>query len=43
MAILMAGACVCGPHYRCEAEGPAVVIDLRISYIIIERLILGNA
>lgn len=36
-------ACVCGPHYSCEAEGPDVVIGLRIFYIVIERLRLGNA
>lgn len=34
MAIVMEGS-VCGPPYRGEAEGPAVVIDLKIFYIVI--------
>lgn len=42
MAIVMAGTCVCGPHYHCEAEGPVVVIDLKIFYIVIGRLRLGK-
>lgn len=37
MAIVMEGR-VWGPPYRWEAEGPAVVIDLGIFYIIIWKI-----